>query len=207
MTRRCAWAEAHPLLRDYHDAQWGVPLYEDRFLFEFLVLEGMQAGLSWLTVLKKREAFRRAFDGFDPQKVSRYGAAKVRRLLVDSSLIRNRLKIDAAITNAQAFLRVQQAHGSFAHFMWAFVDGAPIRNRWRRLADIPCRTPASDAMSRTLVTHGFRFVGSTICYAHMQATGMVNDHLVSCFRHYAIARLGQSDGPSKTARKQFRGRI
>ena len=174
----------------YHDTEWGVPLYNDRKLFEFLVLEGMQAGLSWLTVLKKRAAFRRAFDGFDPERVARYGAAKVRVLLQDPTIIRNRLKIEAAITNAQALLRVQREVGSFSRFVWGLIGGRPLQRARRRLSELPARTPESDRVSRVLIAKGFRFVGSTICYAHMQATGMVNDHLVSCFRYGAIRALG-----------------
>jgi len=175
----------------YHDTEWGAPLYDDRKLFEFLVLEGMQAGLSWLTVLKKRAAFRRAFDGFDPERVARYGAAKVRVLLQDQTIIRNRLKIEAAITNAQAFLRVQEQVGSFHRFLWDLVGGRPLQRARRRLRELPARTRESDAMSRTLMANGFRFVGSTICYAHMQATGMVNDHLVTCFRYRQLARASK----------------
>ena len=187
--RRCEWAKHHPLLSTYHDHEWGVPLYDDRTLFEFLVLEGMQAGLSWLTVLKKREAFRQAFDRFEPQRVARYGPARVRQLLQNPGIIRNRQKIEAAIANARAFLVLQEAHGSFQRFLWDFVGGKPIVNRRRRLSELPVTTPASDQMSRVLKAAGFRFVGSTICYAHMQATGMVNDHVVSCVRHREVQRL------------------
>ena len=186
--RRC-WGDHDPLLLAYHDTEWGVPLHDDRRLFEFLVLEGMQAGLSWLTVLRKREAFRRAFDRFDPERVARYGKAKVRELLRNPAIIRNRLKVESAITNAQAFLRVQEDEGSFARFMWELGGGHPVVNRWRTFQQLPARTPGSDAMSLALKARGFRFVGSTICYAFMQATGMVNDHLVSCFRHRQVARL------------------
>ena len=185
--RRC-WGDHDPLLLAYHDTEWGVPLQNDRRLFEFLVLEGMQAGLSWLTVLRKRDAFRRAFDRFDPERVARYGKAKVRELLRNPAIIRNRLKIESAITNAQAFLRVQEDEGSFAGFMWEQGGGRPVVNRWRKFQQIPARTPDSDAMSLALKARGFRFVGSTICYAHMQATGMVNDHLVFCFRHREVQR-------------------
>ena len=191
MTARCDWAEADPLLVAYHDAEWGAPVYQDRALFEFLVLEGMQAGLSWLTVLKKRARFREAFDGFDPERVARYGALKVRALLRDPGVIRNRLKIRAAITNAQAFLQVQERYGSFARLTWEMVGGRPIVNAWSRLRDLPARTERSDALSVRLRALGFRFVGSTICYAHMQATGMVNDHLVSCFRYRPLARAAR----------------
>ena len=191
MRRRCEWAEASPLMRAYHDHEWGVPLYEDRKLFEFLILEGMQAGLSWLTILRKRDHFRRAFDGFDPRKIARYRTTKVRALLKDEGIIRNRLKIEASIANARAFLEVQKAHGSFQRFMWAFVGGRPITNRWRRLKDLPARTQKSDVMSKALKQLGFRFVGATICYAHMQATGMVNDHVVDCFRHRQVQHKGR----------------
>ena len=183
---RC-WGEGDPWLQPYHDTEWGTPLYDDRKLFEFLILEGMQAGLSWLTVLKKREAFRRAFDGFNPEKVARYGPVKVRALLRDASIIRNRQKIEAAIGNARAFLAIRRECGSFHAFMWALVGGRPVQHRFRTLRQLPARTPESDALSAALKARGFRFVGSTICYAHMQATGMVNDHLVHCFRHRAVA--------------------
>ncbi len=191
MTRRCPWADAHPLLAIYHDVEWGVPLFDDGKLFEFLVLEGMQAGLSWLTVLKKREAFRRVFDGFAAPRIARYGQAKVRALLRDSQIIRNRLKIEAAITNAQALLRVQEREGSFQRFLWDVVDGRPVQHRWRSMRQLPARTPLSDRLSQRLRDAGFRFVGSTICYAHMQATGMVNDHLMACDRHAQVARLSK----------------
>jgi len=173
----------------YHDTEWGVPLRDDRKLFEFLILEGMQAGLSWRTVLQKREQFRRAFDGFDPATVARYGRATVRELLGNAGIIRNRLKIEAAITNAQAFLRVQEQPGGVSRFFWQFVGGRPIVHRFRRLSQLPATSRESDAMSRELQRLGFRFVGPTICYAHMQATGMVNDHLVTCFRHRQVACL------------------
>jgi DNA-3-methyladenine glycosylase I len=184
-SERCPWA-IDDLYAAYHDTEWGVPLHEDRKLFEFIVLEGAQAGLSWHTVLKKRENYRAAFDGFDPGRVARYSAAKVTRLLNDTGIIRNRLKIASTITNAQAFLRVQEQFGSFDAYIWRFVDGKPKLNHWRTLKELPARTAESDALSRDLIRRGFRFVGSTICYAHMQATGMVNDHLVSCFRHQQL---------------------
>jgi DNA-3-methyladenine glycosylase I len=179
--RRCFWASSD-LLIAYHDREWGVPLHDDRALFEFLVLEGAQAGLSWETVLRKRENYRRAFDRFDPVKIARYDARKITKLLADPGIIRNRLKIAAAVTNARAFLAVQKEFGTFDRFIWQFTGGKPKRNRPRARRDIPARTPESDAMSRELKRRGFSFVGSTICYAHMQATGMVNDHLVGCFR-------------------------
>jgi DNA-3-methyladenine glycosylase I len=184
--RRCPWGESHPLYVPYHDREWGTPLHDDRRFFELLVLEGAQAGLSWLTILKKREAYRKAFDGFDPRKVARYDGKKVARLLADDGIIRNRLKIAAAITNARAFLAVQREFGSFDAYVWRFVDGKPIHNRRRSVKDVPARSAESDAMSAELRRRGFRFVGSTICYAFMQATGMVNDHLVSCFRHREV---------------------
>jgi DNA-3-methyladenine glycosylase I len=185
---RC-WGEGHPLLQPYHDTEWGVPLYDDGKLFEFLILEGMQAGLSWLIVLRKREHFRQAFDGFDPARVARYRARDVARLLRDPGIIRNRQKIEAAISNAQAFLAVQREQGSFHRFMWELIGGRPIVHAFRSLSRLPARTAESDAMSAALRGRGFRFVGTTICYAHMQATGMVNDHLVSCFRYREIQRL------------------
>lgn len=180
--RRCDWAVTEPL-RTYHDTEWGVPEHEDRRLFEFLVLEGAQAGLSWLTILRRRDGYRKAFARFDPARVARFGEREVRRLLADPGVIRNDAKIRSAIANARAFLRVQEEFGSFDAYVWRFVDGKPLRNRWRRLEDIPATTPASERMSKDLRGRGFTFVGPTICYAHMQATGMVNDHLVACFRH------------------------
>jgi DNA-3-methyladenine glycosylase I len=173
----------------YHDEEWGVPLHDDRRHFEFLVLDGAQAGLSWQTILRKRENYRRAFAGFDPVKVARFGARDVERLLGDAGIVRNRQKIHSAIANAAAFLEVQQEIGSFDEYIWRFVDGAPRFNRWRRLADIPAKTAQSEAMSRDLKSRGMNFVGPTICYAYMQAAGMVNDHLVSCFRHAECQNL------------------
>lgn len=181
--RRCEWAAADPLLAAYHDREWGVPVHEDGRLFEFLLLEGAQAGLSWRTILRRREGYRKAFAGFDPQRVARYGERDRARLLADAGIIRNRAKIAAAIDNARAFLRVQERFGSFDAYQWNFVDGEPIRNRWKHASQIPAFTPLSEAMSRDLAQRGFRFVGPTICYAHMQATGMVNDHVTGCFRH------------------------
>ena len=182
--RRCGWASLdNDLYREYHDREWGVPVHDERLLFEFLVLEGAQAGLSWSTILNKRENYRKAFDGFDPRKVASYDAAKVRRFLADPGLVRNRLKITAAIQNARAFLKVRKEFGSFDSYMWGLVGGKPRVNRWRTLKEIPATTPASEAMSKDLLRRGFSFVGPTICYAHMQAVGMVNDHLVSCFRY------------------------
>ena len=183
---RCGWARTE-LSTAYHDAEWGVPCHDDRTLFEFLVLEGAQAGLSWETILRKRDAYRRAFAGFDPEAVSRYDAGKQGELLQDPGLVRNRLKIAAAVTNAQALLRVREEHGTFDRYAWRFVGGRPRINHWRAREEVPARTPESEAMSRDLVARGFRFVGPTICYAFMQAVGMVNDHLVPCFRHRAIS--------------------
>jgi len=186
---RCGWAGNDPLYIAYHDTEWGVPVHDDRTLFEFLVLEGAQAGLSWITILRKRPAYREAFDGFDPHKVAAYDEAKVAELLENRGIVRNRLKIQAAITNARAFVKVQEEFGSFDAYIWRFVDGAPRQNSWRSLAEVPAETPESRALSKDLVRRGFRFVGPTIMYAHMQATGMVNDHLVGCFRHAEVAAL------------------
>jgi DNA-3-methyladenine glycosylase I len=180
---RCPWCGTDPLYMSYHDHEWGVPLHDEQRLFEMLTLEGAQAGLSWLTILRKREGYRRAFAGFDPQLVAGFGDADVARLLADPGIVRNRLKIASTISNARAVLEVQARYGSLDAFLWGFVDGAPIRNSWRSMAEIPASTPLSDAMSKEMKRHGFRFVGTTICYAHMQATGMVNDHLTGCFRY------------------------
>jgi DNA-3-methyladenine glycosylase I len=177
---RCGWAKGD-LYVAYHDQEWGVPVHDDRLLFEFLILEGAQAGLSWITILKKRGNYRRAFDGFDARKVARYDLRKVRRLLADPGIVRNRLKVEAAVENARAFLAVQKEFGSFDRYIWQFVGGKPIRNHRKSLKDTPARTPESDAMSRDLRRRGFKFVGSTICYAFMQAVGMVNDHTTDCF--------------------------
>ena len=194
--QRCEWPAAWPEMIRYHDAEWGVPLRDDRRQFEFLILEGMQAGLSWLTVLRKREAFRRAFEGFDPVRVARYARRDLARLLRDAGIIRNRQKLEAAVANARAFLEVQRECGGFHRFLWSFVGHRPIRNAWRTLRDLPATTPESDAMSAALQARGFRFVGSTICYAHMQATGMVNDHLVSCFRYRQVNRPAMRGHPT-----------
>ena len=183
---RCPWGDTHPLYIAYHDTEWGVPQHDDTRLFEMLLLEGAQAGLSWLTILKKREGYRRAFSQFDPRKIARYDARKIARLLANDQIIRNRLKVNAAVTNARAFLAVQEAFGSFDRYIWQFVDGRPLRNAWTTLSHVPARTKESDALSADLKRRGFTFVGSTICYAHMQATGMVNDHLVGCFRYRAV---------------------
>jgi DNA-3-methyladenine glycosylase I len=180
--KRCSWSGDDPLYVEYHDKEWGVPVHDDRKLFEFLILEGMQAGLSWITILRKRENFRRAFAGFDPEKVARFGKRDIARLMADAGIIRHEGKILAAVTNAQAFLRVREELGSFDKYLWQFVGGEPRINRRRSMKDVPATTLESDAMSRDLKKRGFKFVGSTICYAHMQATGMVNDHVTSCFR-------------------------
>jgi DNA-3-methyladenine glycosylase I len=185
MPNRCPWCGDDPLYVSYHDQEWGVPCHDDRRLFEFLILEGAQAGLAWITILRKREGYRRAFAGFDPAVVARYGDADVARLLADPGIVRNRLKIAGAITNAGAFLAVQEEFGSFAAYQWHFVGEQPIRNAWTRLADIPAETDISRTLSRDLKARGFKFVGPTIVYAHMQAVGMVDDHLVSCHRHGA----------------------
>jgi DNA-3-methyladenine glycosylase I len=185
---RCPWAEMNALQRAYHDREWGVPVHDDRPLFEFLILEGAQAGLSWDTILKKRENYRRAFAGFDARRVARFGRRERTALLTDEGIVRNRLKIDAAISNAARFLEVQREFGSFARYVWQFVGGRPKQNRWTRASDVPAATPEASAMSRDLRRRGFRFVGPTICYAFMQATGMVNDHLTGCFRHDQVRR-------------------
>ena len=182
---RCAWAR-NDLAIQYHDAEWGVPRHDERTLFEFLILEGAQAGLSWDTILRKRENYRRAFAGFDPIKVARFNQAKVARLLADPGIVRNTLKVASAIANARAFLGVQREFGGFDAYLWRFVDGKPRKNNWRRTGDVPARTPESDALSHDLKIRGFRFAGSTICYAYMQAVGLVNDHLADCFRRRQI---------------------
>ncbi len=179
---RCGWCLGNSLYETYHDEEWGVPVRDDRKLFEFLILEGAQAGLSWLTILKRREGYRAAFRGFDPERVARFTRRDIERLLADERIIRNRLKVEAAVTNARAFLDLCEKEGSFSDWQWRFVDGKPVRNRWRDLKEIPATTPLSDAMSRELKKRGFKFVGSTIMYAHAQAVGLVNDHIVSCFR-------------------------
>lgn len=184
----CPWCLSTPQYREYHDREWGVPVRDDRVLFEFLILEGAQAGLSWRTILERREGYRKAFADFDPQKVARYTDAKLEKLLQDPGIIRNRLKVWSARANAQAFLAVQKEFGSFAAYQWGFVGGKPLVNRWKSIKEVPARTEVSDAFSKDLQRRGFKFVGSTIIYAHMQATGMVNDHLVSCPRHKQVGR-------------------
>ena len=188
MSARCPWAEKDPLYHPYHDHEWGVPSHDDRHLFEMLILEGAQAGLSWLTILRKREAYRRAFDGFDPARVARYTEKRQARLLADPGVVRNRQKVAAAVANARAFLATAEEFGSFDAYLWRLVGGSPRQNRFRKLAEVPARTDESDALSKDLRKRGFGFVGSTICYAFMQAVGMVNDHLLSCPRHAALAR-------------------
>jgi DNA-3-methyladenine glycosylase I len=188
MKKRCQWAEFDPLSKEYHDKEWGVPVHDDRKLFEFIILEGMQAGLSWSTILKKRENFRKAFDNFDSKKIARYDKRKIKELLSNPGIIRNRLKIEAAIQNAKSFLAVQKEFGSFDKYIWQFVNYKPIVNAWKSMKQLPARTAESDAMSIDLKKRGFKFVGSTICYAHMQATGMVNDHTVDCFRHKEVIK-------------------
>lgn len=185
---RCTWPGNDPLYCAYHDQEWGVPQHDDRTLFEFLILEGAQAGLSWITILKKRDNYRAAFDGFDATRVARYDAGKIESLLQDPGIVRNRLKVQAAVVNAQRFLEVQREFGSFDTYIWRFIGGAPRQNFWRSHAEIPTRTDESDTMSRDLKRRGFKFVGSTICYAYMQAVGMVNDHTIVCYRHKDLQR-------------------
>jgi DNA-3-methyladenine glycosylase I len=186
MKKRCEWATSDPLYIDYHDTEWGVPLHEDRRLFEFLLLDGAQAGLSWLLILKKRETYRKAFHNFDARKMSRFDERKIESLLQNPGIIRNRLKIRSAIQNAKCYLEIQREFGTFDRFIWQFTGGKTIRNSWKSLSDVPAKTSESDAMSKELRRRGFNFVGSTICYAFMQAAGMVNDHLVSCFRYKEV---------------------
>ncbi len=191
--KRCAWAEGgNELYIQYHDREWGVPVHEDRKQFEFLILEGAQAGLSWSTVLNKREGYRKAFANFDPVKVARFSEKKIETLIQNPSIIRNRLKITAAVSNARAFLAIQKEFGSFDTYIWAFVGGKPLQNRWKVMADIPATSPESEALSKDLKQRGLKFVGSTILYAHLQAAGLVNDHLVSCFRNRECAALART---------------
>ena len=192
MIQRCVWAGDDPLYVKYHDREWGVPLHNDRKLFEFLVLEGAQAGLSWITILRKRQNYQNAFDGFDAVKVARYGTERIAELLEDKGIVRNRLKVKAAVTNAAAFLKVQAEFGSFDSYIWRFVDGRPIVNGWTRMKEIPAKTAESVAMSHDLKGRGFKFVGPTICYAFMQATGMVNDHTIDCFRYRELLNQQES---------------
>ncbi len=186
---RCSWAGSDPLYQKYHDEEWGVPCMDDRTLFEFLILEGAQAGLSWITILKKRENYRLAFDSFDPRRIAEYGAGRIEQLMQNPGIVRNRLKITAAVQNARNYLELQATHGSFSAFLWDFVDGRPRHNHWSDLSQVPVTTPLSDRLSKELKKRGFKFVGSTICYAFMQAVGMVNDHTTDCFRHRELTRL------------------
>ena len=186
MKNRCAWCGSDPLYVAYHDEEWGVPVHDDRHLFEFLILEGAQAGLSWLTILRKREAYRKAFHGFDWDRIARYTPEDQARLLADPGIVRNRLKIEAAVKNARGVIGIREEFGSLDAYLWRFVEGAPRRNAWRRLEEVPAQTPDSDRMSRELKRRGFNFVGSTVCYAFMQAVGMVNDHVTACFRHAEV---------------------
>ncbi|PVW14153.1 DNA-3-methyladenine glycosylase I [Marixanthomonas spongiae] len=184
--QRCSWCGDDPLYIAYHDTEWGVPVRDDKTLFEFLLLETFQAGLSWITILRKRENFRKAFDGFDYKKIAQYDQKKIDSLLQNAGIIRNKLKVNSAVTNAQAFMKVQEEFGSFSNYIWGFVDGKPIQNNLKTLENAPANTPLSDKISKGLKKRGFKFVGSTVVYAHMQATGMVNDHVTSCFRHQEI---------------------
>ncbi len=192
MIYRCGWSISDPLMIDYHDNEWGVPVHDDRKHFEMIVLDGAQAGLSWQTVLKKREAYREAFDNFDPKKVARYDERKIEELLNNPGIIRNRLKVSSAIKNANAFLEVRKEFGTFDKYIWQFVGGSPMHNTWKSLKELPAKTHESDAMSKDMKKRGFNFVGSTICYAYMQAAGMVNDHTVECFRHKEIRRISRN---------------
>jgi len=190
METRCGWAGSDPLYMEYHDTEWGVPVHDDRKLFEMLILEGAQAGLSWFTILRKRKRYRAVFDKFNPRRVADYNRRKIAQLVSDQGIIRNRLKVEAAIQNAQAFLRVQKEFGSFDRYVWQFVRGTPLQNSWKSLKEVPPKTKESIAMSNDLKRRGFNFVGPTICYAFMQATGMVNDHVVGCFRYRQLRRTG-----------------
>lgn len=183
---RCGWCIGDPLYEAYHDEEWGVPVYDDETLFEFLILETFQAGLSWITVLKKRENFKKAFDNFDYKKIVNYKQDKIDALLLDAGIIRNKLKVNATVSNAKAFIKIQEEFGSFSKYIWGFVNGKPINNEFRSLSDIPANTPLSDTISKDLKKRGFKFVGTTVIYAHMQATGMVNDHEINCFRHKEV---------------------
>ncbi len=189
MEQRCEWSLKNDLYITYHDTEWGVPVHDDRLLFEFLLLEGVQAGLSWLTVLRKRENYRLAYDGFDPERIARYDETKMNELLQNSGIVRNRQKILAGVTNARRFLDIQKEFGSFDRYIWSFVDFRPVTNHFETLKEVPATSTISDRISKDLKARGFRFVGSTIIYAHMQATGMVNDHLITCFRHGEICKL------------------
>ena len=196
MKKRCEWCGSDPLYLAYHDNEWGVPVHHDRRLFEMLILEGAQAGLSWLTILKKRENYRKAFQAFDYQKIAMFSQGDIKRLLADSGIVRNRLKIEAVIKNARGVLDIREEFGALESFLWRYVDGVPLQNVWRSIAELPNRTAQSDAMSKDLKQRGFNFVGSTICYAFMQAVGMVNDHTTDCFRHKDVKELAQQDKSS-----------
>lgn len=187
--KRCHWCKGDALYEAYHDQEWGVPLHDDKKLFEFLLLESFQAGLSWITILRKRENFRKAFDDFDYRKIAHYSEDKIQSLLTDSGIIRNKLKVRAAVSNAKAFLQVQEEFGAFDTYIWGFVDGKPVQNKWRSKDEVPANTPLSDKISKDLKKRGFKFVGSTVIYAHMQATGMVHDHTTDCFRHAEVAQM------------------
>ena len=189
--KRCSWCSGDPLYEAYHDEEWGVPCFDDDTLFEFLILEGAQAGLSWITILRKREGYRKAFANFDVNKVAKFTPKKIEKLREDEGIVRNKLKIESTVTNAQAFLKVQAEFGSFSDYIWQFVDGKPIQNSWKSLKEVPASTPESDAMSKDLKKRGFKFVGTTICYAYMQAMGMVNDHIVTCHRYKPCKKLGK----------------
>ena len=198
LQKRCGWPNKNPLIIEYHDKEWGIPVHDDRMLFEFLILEGAQAGLTWQTVLNKRGNYRKAFHGFDPAKIARYGKKDVERLLGDAGIIRNRLKIEATIINAKKFLEIQKEFGSFDKYIWRFVGGKPIKHTVKSLSELPSTTKESDAMSKDLVKRGFKFVGSTICYAFMQAVGMVNDHTVNCFRYDEVSTIKRNPPQRKT---------
>ena len=187
--KRCDWANTNPLETEHHDEEWGVPIHDDRLLFEMIILEGAQAGLSWATILQKRNGYLKAFDNFDARKISKFSDKKIQELLQNSGIVRNKLKINATVENAKRFLEIQNEYGSFDSFVWSFVGGKPINNAWKKISDVPTRSPESDEMSKGFKKKGFKFIGSTICYAYMQAVGMVNDHLVSCFRHSEVKKL------------------
>jgi DNA-3-methyladenine glycosylase I len=193
MTNRCTWAGDDPLMVAYHDQEWGVPVHDDRVIFEFLTLEGAQAGLSWTTILRKRENYAQAFDGFDPERIARYDEDRITALLANPGIVRNRRKIEATIQNARSFLAIQREYGTFDAYIWQFVGGKPLVNAWKTIGEIPAQTEESVAMSKDLLRRGFKFVGPTICYAHMQATGMVNDHTVDCFRYQELNSTGQEE--------------
>ncbi len=192
MTKRCGWAGPEQIYLDYHDHEWGVPVFDDRALFEFLILEGAQAGLSWITVLKKRDAYRRLFHNFDAEKIARFSSSKIEHLLHNPDIIRNRLKIEATVNNARAFIQVKEQYENFSSYIWQFVDGQPVQNHWKTDQQVPSSTTTSQTMSRDMKQRGFRFVGPTICYAYMQAVGMVNDHITACYRHNEVLKLGKS---------------